>query len=483
MFLFAAAASVVGMLVAGCKAGPNYHPPKTEVSASYVNGAQTNTETGQIAIAWWHGFNDQELDRLVERALTANHDLRIATARVREARALRGFEMSGAFPVVTANAGYTQSLTSKDSTPIPLTKEQRELHLYNAGFDATWELDLFGHVRRSVEAASAEVTASEADRQDVMISLIAEVARNYCELRGAQLELDVARRNVEVQRETMEVTEAKLKVGRGTDLDLTRALAQLNATLAGIPPLEGAVKHSIYRLGVLTGSQPTALEGELAQAAPIPELPALVNIGNPADLLRRRPDIRAAERRLASATALIGVATADLFPRVFFNGSLGVAAHNISGLNEGDAKNYSFGPQITWAALDLGHVSARIRAANAQADALLAGYEKTVLTALEETENALVDFGREQARREYLRLSVRSATEATRLAKQRYEAGVSDFLQVLDTQRTQLAVEADLAQSEARTATSLVAIYKALGGGWEIEQTTAKDSAAAAPKK
>jgi multidrug efflux system outer membrane protein len=478
----AAIACATGLLLAGCKAGPNYQAPKTEVGAAYANGAQTNITTGPIAITWWRGFNDPKLDGLVERALSANHDLRIATARVRQARALRGFAVAGAFPVVTANAGYNKSLTSMDATPIPLTKEQRELELYNAGFDATWELDLFGHVRRSVEAASAELSASEANRQDVMISLIAEIARNYCELRGAQLEMDVARRNVEVQQETLEVTEAKLRVGRGTDLDLARAKAQLTSTLAVIPPLEATIKHAIYRLGVLTGSQPTALEADLAQPAPIPALPALVNIGNPADLLRRRPDIRAAERSLASATALIGVATADLFPRVFFNGSIGVAANTVPRMTEGSAKNYSFGPQITWAALDLGHVSARIRAANAQADAELANYEKTVLTALEETENALVDFGREQARRDYLRESVRSAVEATKLATQRYEGGVADFLQVLDAQRTQLVVEDQLAQSEARTATSLVAIYKALGGGWEIERdTTATGAGNASP--
>ena len=199
-------------------------------------------------------------------------------------------------------------------------------------------------------------------------------------------------------------------------------------------------------------------------------MPPLVNLGNPAELLRRRPDIRSAESSLAAATARIGVQTADLFPRVTFNGNLGVQASEFSGLFKYGADNYSFGPSITWAALDLGHVLARIKAANARAEAQLAAYEKTVLTALEETENALVDFGREQARRDYLRASDRSATQAMTLARQRYEGGVSDFLPVLDAQRTQLSIQAQLAQSETRTATTLVAIYKALGGGWEIEQ-------------
>ncbi len=329
-------------------------------------------------------------------------------------------------------------------------------------------MDVFGGVRRSVEAASADLAATEANRQDVMISLIAEVARNYFELRGRQNELDVARRNAENQRETLDLTVAQLRAGRATELDTTRARAQLNATLAVIPPLEGAIKHSIYRLGVLIGGQPTALESELAQPAPLPELPALVNIGNPTDLLRRRPDIRGAERVLAAATARIGVQTSALFPRVFFNGNLGVSANQISALGRSTSDTYSFGPQITGAALDLGHVLARLHAAEAHADAELAAYEKTVLTALEETEDALVDFGREQARRDYLQESVRSATQAMALAKQRYEGGVADFLPVLDAERTQLSVQAQLAQSQTRTATSLVAIYKALGGGWEL---------------
>ena len=461
---------MVGLLLNGCAVGPNYHPPKTEVSATFANGSQTNLNSGQAAVAWWRGFNDATLEQLVQRALATNQDLRIATARVREARALRTQAIADEFPVAQAQGGFAKSVSSADANPaFPLTREQRELELYNAGFDATWELDIFGGVRRSIQASSAELAATEANRQDVMVTLIAEVARNYFELRGEQNQLDVARKNAENQRETLELTLAKLHAGRATELDTARARAQLNATLAAVPPLEAAIKHSIYRLGVLIGQQPTALEAELAQPAPLPALPALVNLGNPADLLRRRPDIRAAERALAAATARIGVETANLFPRVFFNGNVGFAASHVADLGKAGNDTYSFGPQITWAALDLGHVRARIQAAHARADAELAGYEKTVLTALEETENALVDFGREQVRRDYLRESARSVTEAMVLARQRYDSGVTDFLSVLDAERTQLDVQAQLAASETRTATSLVAIYKALGGGWQNE--------------
>jgi hydrophobe/amphiphile efflux-1 (HAE1) family protein/NodT family efflux transporter outer membrane factor (OMF) lipoprotein len=461
----------------GCAVGPNFHPPKTEVSAAFANRSQTNMTPAPAAVTWWRGFNDAILNNLVDRAVATNQDLRIATAHVLEARALRMGAVSDLFPVANANAGWTKSLSSQDSTAIPLNRSQRENSLYDAGFDAVWELDVFGRVRRSIEADTAIVAATVATRQDVLVTVISEVARNYFELRGAQNGLAVARGNVENERETLEIALAKFKAGRATELDTARARAQLDATLALIPPLEAAVKRAIHRLGVLTGQQPTALEAELAPPAPIPDLPRLVDIGNPAELLRRRPDIRSAESSLAAATARIGVEAASLFPRVTFIGSLGVQASQISSLAQGGADTYSFGPRITWAALDLGHVQARIKAVRARADAELAAYERTVLTALEETENAMVDFGREQVRREYLRSSERSATEAAALARRRYEGGIDDFLPVLDAQRAQLVIQAQLAQSETRTATSLVAIYKALGGGWEIEQPKTQTAA------
>jgi multidrug efflux pump len=460
-------------LLSGCAAGPNFHPPKTEVSAAFANGSQTNMAPAPTAVTWWQGFNDPQLNSLVAQAVTNNPDLRIATAHVLEARALRSGAIADLFPVASANAGWTKSLASQDSEPVSVPRSEREFSLYNAGFDATWELDFFGHVRRGIQADTAEFAATVATRQDVLVTLISEIARNYFELRGAQNQLAVARGNVDNERDSLDVAVAKLKGGRSTELDTARARALLESTLASIPPLEAAVKHSIHRLGVLTGQQPTALESELAPPAPIPALPPLVNIGNPADLMRRRPDIRSAEGALAAATARIGVQTADLFPRVTFNGNLGLQASEVSGLFKGGADTYSFGPSITWAALDLGHVLARIKAANARADAQLAAYEKTVLNALEETENALVDFAREQVRRDYLRASERSATQAMALARQRYDGGVDDFFPVLDAQRTQLSIQAQLALSETRTATSLVAIYKALGGGWEIDPAAA----------
>jgi len=465
----------LGLLIfAGCAVGPNYHAPKTETAAAFANGDQTNLSSAPITLEWWRDFNDPMLNKLINDALATNQDLRIATARIREARALRTQAVADAFPVVDGTASYSKSLSSAASTPFALDRSQRELTLYNVGFDATWELDIFGGVRRSVEAATAQLQATEANRQAIQISLISELARNYFELRGGQHELDVARKNAQNQQATLDLTSAKLKAGRATELDTARARAQVNATLAAIPPLEGAIKHSIYRLSVLTGQQPAALEPQLASPAPIPSLPELVNIGNPADLLRRRPDIRAAERSLEAATAGIGIETASLFPRVIFNGNAGFSANRLGAIGNPATDTYAFGPQITWAALDLGHVRARIRAAHARADAQLASYEKTVLLALEETENALVDFGKERTRQRHLRDSVDAAAAATGLARQRYEGGVADFLPVLDAERTELDVEAQLARSETLTATSIVAIYKALGGGWEAATNSAQ---------
>jgi NodT family efflux transporter outer membrane factor (OMF) lipoprotein len=467
---FADGAKTIGILlllfipVAGCMVGPNYKEPAPATPVTFANQDQSGVSTLEPERAWWSGFNDQTLNRLVELALAGNHDLRIAAARLREARALRLETQVDQFPVVTAGGAYTRARESKAVSP---PTGDRDIDLVNAGFDASWELDFFGRVRRSVETRTAEVEAADATERDVMVSLLAEIARNYLELRGAQNQLEVARRNAENQRETLNLTFAVLEGGRGTELDTSRAQAQLNATLATIPPLETTIKAASYRLAVLTGQQPTALDNELSKPDSLPELPRMVSLGRPEDLLRRRPDIRIAERNLAAATARIGVATADLFPRVTFVGSIGLEATSFARLGSGGSDTFAFGPRIFWAAFDLGRVRARIQATDAQADAALAQYEQRVLTALEETENALVNFGRQQIRRDYLRESAQASEKATALARLRYQYGVADFLTVLDAERTLLQAQDQLAQSRTSTATALVAVYKALGGGWE----------------
>jgi multidrug efflux system outer membrane protein len=335
------------------------------------------------------------------------------------------------------------------------------------GFDASWELDFFGRVRRSIEASAADVGTAEASRRDVIVSLMAELARNYFELRGAQNQLAVARQNADNQQQTLDLTIALLNAGRGTELDVSRAEAQLNFTLAIIPSLETTMQQAAHRLGVLIGQEPTVLVSELTVPLPLPALPAMVAIGQPADLLRRRPDIRVAERALAAATARVGVATADLYPRVTVLGGVGLQAGSVVDLFSSGSTTFSIGPNIFWAAFDLGRVRERINAADARTEAALAQYEQRVLLALEETENALVDFNRQQERRDLLATSARASAKAADLARLRYQSGVTDFLTVLDAQRTVLAAQDRLAESETRTATALIAVYKALGGGWE----------------
>ena len=452
-------------LLSGCMVGPDYQRPQTQVPTAFANQTQEGLSTETVETAWWRGFQDDRLQQLVALTLAHNHDVRVATARLREARALLSETTFDRSPTVTSQGAYTRERTSKDQT---LPGADRDLELYDVGFDARWELDVFGRVRRSIEAGTADVEAAEASRRDVIVSLLAEVARNYFELRGTQHRLAVARQNAENQRQTLELTNALLESGRGTELDTARAAAQFQSTLASIPPLETAIKAAMYRLGVLIGQPPTALEPALAAPQPLPPLPRRVALGRPEDLLRRRPDIRVTERNLAAAMARVGVATADLFPRITLFGSVALQATSLTGLFKGGSDTFAIGPNIFWAAFDLGRVRARIRAADARTEAALAQYEQRVLLALEDTENALVTFTRQQARREALWAAAQASEKAQNLARERYQSGAADFLTVLDAERTLLAAQDQLADSATRTVTALVAVYKALGGGWDI---------------
>ena len=460
------AVGCVSAFLSGCAVGPNYKPPKNSVAASFANSPTNVAAADETALAtWWKGFNDVRLDGLVERAIAHNHDLRIATANLKEARALRRLTTFDLAPTVQGNAGYQNGLLSKSAALPGASRGARESELYDASFDATWELDLFGHVRRSVQAANAQFAAAEATRLDVLGSVTAEVARNYLELRGLQNQLAVALKNADVQAETLKITQSRLEGGRGTDFDVSRSRSLMNLTLSTIPPLEVGIQKTIHRIAVLIGQQPSALNAELSTPAPLPTAMPAIALSNPESLLRHRPDIRAAERSLAAATARIGIATGDLFPRVTFIGSVGLQAETFTGLGKNGADTWNFGPRITWAALDLGRVQARIKAADARAEASLAFYERTVLAALEETEDALVDFGHEQTRQQFLQASAQASQQAANLAHQRYEGGAADFLSVLDAERTLLEAQDRLAASQTGTATAYVAVYKALGGG------------------
>lgn len=455
------------LLLTGCMVGPDYKTPETEVPESFVNRNGKDYTSDAIEIEWWQGFRDPTLDRLIVTALAGNYDIQIASARILEARAFRTQTAFELFPIITSDGSYTRERVGES---ILVPGIDRDTDFYDAGFDAIWELDFFGRIRRTIEADTAELESRIATRHDVIVTLLAEVARNYFELRGAQNQLGVARRNAENQKQTLDLTTALLDGGRGTELDTSRARAQLNTTLATIPPLETTVRRAIHRLGVLTGQLPDTLTQELLPDAPLPTVPRLVNLGTPGELLRRRPDIRVAERNLAAFTALIGVATADLFPRISLLGSISLQADTFSGLFESGSDAFFITPNIFWAAFDMGRVYQGVKAADARTQAAFAEYQLTVLTAIEEVENALVDHTQQIVRYGYLKESAESSEKAMTLARLRYEAGFTDFLTVLDAERTLLEAQNELAQSETLLGTTLIEVYKTLGGGWEIEQ-------------
>lgn len=458
-------ALLVSIFLTACAAGPDYHAPQTTTPDQFpgIDGAQFSS--ADVEQEFWKSFNDRQLNDLIDRALAANHDIRIAAARLREARALRGEARLDFAPTVTASAANIDTRASERQAP-DIAGIARDQDYYEASFDAFWELDFFGRVRRGVEARSAEVQSAEADVYSTQVSITAEVARSYFELRGAQQRLEVAQRNAENQRETLRITTARLDAGRGTQLDSSRAQAQLSATLATIPDLETAVTTSILRLGVLIGESPEALLSDLSAPRALPQLPVAHNIGTPETLLRRRPDILGAERDLASATARIGIAVADLFPRVSFVGRWGFDALDSSSFGDTGSETRSFGPSIQWAAFDLGRVRQRIVQREAAADATLARYEQTVLRALEETDASMTAYAKALVKQEHLQASAAASLEAATLARVRFESGVADFLTVLDAERSALEAEDQLAQSETQTATALLATYKALGGGF-----------------
>jgi multidrug efflux system outer membrane protein len=461
-------AAVMSGLISACAVGPNYHRPTTPVASSFANAHESGFSDAEVTAKFWTLFGDPTLNRLVDEGLAQNKDLARARANLRASRAaarLTGFD---AYPTITAAGSYSHALASQHQlAAIPnAPRSVRETDTVEAGFDALWELDFFGRVRREIQAARADMRAAEAGVRDAQVTVSAEVARNYFVLRGLQEQLEVATRNADNQSKTLSITQVRLEAGRGSELDTSRARAQLKTTLASIPPLQSSIATTIYRLSVLTGRLPDALTQELSKPQAAPALPSLNAIGSPEALLRRRPDIRVAEQNLAASTARVGVAVADLFPRVTFVGSVGYDAGSFRGIGKAGSDTFSVGPSISWAAFDLGRVGARIGIARAEKDAALAAYESTVLSALEETEGALINYGRSQSRRDTLGEAAEASSKAARLARQRFEGGLTDFLNVLEAERDALTAQDALAQSRTQTATALVAVYKALGGGW-----------------
>ena len=460
-----AAAAAAMTFLGGCAVGPNYHQPDTPQDAHFANAGEPGFAETEAVEHYWTGFDDPMMTALINDALAHNLDLSAAEANLRAARAARRLAGFDQYPTVTLAASYTHNLDSQEQLP-GVDMHDREFDAAQAGFDGLWELDLFGRVRRNVEAARGDLGAAAATLQDARVSVIAEVARDYFILRGLQDQLALTQRNAENQFNTFKLTRNRLEAGRGNELDTSRAEAQWQTTLSTIPTLQASIATTCYRLSVLTGRPPTALSAGLAALAPMPALPPLNPIGTPEQLLRRRPDVRVAERRLAAATARVGVAVGDLFPKVTLVGDVGYFAPTFGDFGQSAARSFSVGPSISWAAFDLGRVQARISSAKAQTDAALAAYEGAVLGALEDTEGALISYGRAQVRREALRVAAAASDKAADLARKRFEGGLIDFLEVLDAERTALSAELLLSQSRTDAATSLVAVYKALGAGW-----------------
>jgi len=456
-------AGASALLLAACAVGPDY---KTPVAAPVVlqNAPAGAFSTANPEAQWWTAFNDPVLDGLIAQGLSGNLDIRIAVARVDEARALFKDARLDQIPRVTASGAYVKSDKQQ-----PGSNGQRvESETYQGGFDAGWEIDLFGRVRRGVESARAEAGAAQADLRDAQVTIAAEVARNYLELRGAQARLAVANRNLETQRETVRLTKVRYDAGAGNPIDVASAQARLNATEAVIPALITAEKRANYRLCVLVGKRPGELDATLVATptAEVTPLIAALPIGDASDLLRRRPDVQAAERRLAAQTAKVGVATADLFPRVRVTGFIGFLSGTSSGFGNAASQAWSVAPSVSWPALDLGGAHQRLKAAEARNDASLAAYDQTVLAALEDLENALVGYRQQQAQLVSLTNQAAASRRAAELARIQYKEGGIDFLVLLDAERTLLAAEDSMTVAETGVNTNVVAIYKALGGGW-----------------
>ncbi len=463
-------AVALAAMLAGCSVGPDYARPDVPVPARFTGAeAVVDGSAAPLAVAgdpaFWRGFGDPRLTALVEEALGANHDLRVAVARYDEANALlrgAGFDR---YPSVTAGAQASTGRAS-ESAPGVVPGGSRDIEAYRIGLDASWELDAFGRVRRAIEAQRAEAAASAADIAAVQVAIVGEVARTYFGLRGLQERLRVARENAANQRETLALVDARWRAGRGTDFDMARARAQLETTSARIPALEAQVGFAMHRLAVLAGRPPDALAASLREPAPLPSLPERLDPGTPGELLRRRPDVAAAERRLHGATARIGVATADLFPRFTLAGLVGSEAVDAGALFERGSGTRLIALGIDWSFLDSGRVRARMAAADARAGAALAHYEQTVLVALEDTENALLRFARARGEDAHLERAAAESTDAARLSRVRFDAGAADLLEVLDAERTQLQAQDAFADSRARSAIGAVELYEALAGGW-----------------
>ena len=510
------------MAFTGCMIGPDYKAPEVKLNASFTESkAPPTTQASSIAnasatppVEWWTTFRDSELESLIQRAAKQNLNLRQAGSRVRQARAQRGVTGSDLFPRLNGDGGYQRAHgsnnvsipigsfggsgggsksgaaagKSKLTLPNQITPAINEAahpggpqspfgsggfpgvntDLYEAGFDSTWEIDVFGGSRRAVEAAIDDIQAAQEDHRDVLLSMFAEVARNYVELRGLQQQLIIAEQNLDAQRQTLGLTKSRFEAGFVTNLDVTRQATQVANTAAALPALDEQIRMHIHTLSVLLAEDPSALLDELNKPGQIPAVPPEVPIGLPSDLIRRRPDVRRAERRLAAATARIGQAEADLLPKFSLTAALGFDASRAKNIADWSSRYWSLSPGVSWPIFDAGRIRFNIEVTNEQQAQASDEYQQTVLNALKDVEDSLVLYRDQQLRHQALAQAANAAHQSVQLANQQYEQGISDFITVLDAERDEFGAQDSLAQSQRAISTDLISLYKALGGGWEV---------------
>lgn len=443
----------------GCTVGPNYTRPDTPLPDDWLTPTSPETDLK----TWWNTLNDPVLNDIIGRAEADNLDLAAAVARIDQSRALRAYASGENYPTIDATGIYTRSRASRNGlSPLP-----GEHSLYTAGFDAAWEIDLFGRIRRNVEAADAELQRSQMDYQAVRISLIAEIAITYIDFRTAQTRLGYAQNNIEIQRKTLDLVKNRFDLQLAPALDVAQAKLILSNTESEIPSLRIAEAEAIHRLAVLMGTTPHKVRETLMQPQQIKTVAPILGTGLPAELLRRRPDIRSAERALAAQTARIGATEALRYPMFSLSGVMNLQASDISDLGNWDSRAFAFGPGVRWNLFDGNRIRSLTAAEEARTRQLAAEYEAAVLRAVEETENAMVGFAQEQLRAASLARSVAAAQESLGMVETLYTNGLTDFQNVLDTQRSLTAQQDRLAVSEGQIIQRMIALYKAVGGGWE----------------
>lgn len=462
---------LAALAAAGCAVGPDYHKPQS-APVTLASPEQARFSADRLQRDWWKQLQDPQLDRLIELALARNLDIRIAQARLAESRAALDEKQLDQLPAVTLGGGYERSLSQANAG----AGHRNLAQSYRAGFDATWELDLFGRLRRAAEGAAARSEAQAADLAQTRIVVAAEVARNYFELRGAEQRLAVARANLDSQRDSLRVIQAMVTAGRGDEGDLASARAELETVQASVPVQIAARRLAQYRIAVLAGLRPVEL-GELDGDRVLPPLDTRLPIGDVSALLSRRPDVLAAERNMAAANADVGVATAELYPRIDLGGFLGFVALRGADFGSSASRAFSVAANANWPAFHLPTALARKRGAVARSDGAVASYEQTVLRAVEELESALTEYGQTQQRLGSLAQAAVHSGRAAELAQLRYREGSAPYLTVLDAQRTLLRAQDAVAVAETESYTRLIALYKALGGGWEAPEAAPQAAA------